>query len=152
MHKTTMRQMVFSTLLLATLVYSAPPAAPGKSGMDAERVARIKTRMQAFVDRGDVAGVVTLVARHGVVASHEAVGVQDVETRKPMRPDSIFQIMSMTKPMVATAIMMLAEEGRLGLNDPVERHLPEFRGQMVVDSRTATTLALRMAHAPDYHS
>ncbi|MBK5293629.1 MAG: beta-lactamase family protein [Acidobacteriia bacterium] len=148
MHKTTMRQMVFSTLLLTTLVYSAPPAAPGKSGMDAERVARIKTRMQAFVDRGDVAGVVTLVARHGVVASHEAVGVQDVETRKPMRPDSIFQIMSMTKPMVATAIMMLAEEGRLGLNDPVERHLPEFRGQMVVDSRTATTLALRRPTRP----
>ncbi len=143
-----MRKIILSTLLLATVVCAAPPAVTGKTGMDPERLARIKTRMQAFVDSGDVAGVVTLVARHGVVASHEAVGMQDVETRKPMRPDSIFQIMSMTKPMVATAVMMLAEEGKLALIDPVEKHLPEFRRQMVVDSRTESTLHLRRPTRP----
>ena len=99
-----------------------------KAGMDAERLARIPARMKAFVDQGTVAGVVTLVARHGAVASLEAVGYQDLEAKKPMKTDSIFQVMSMTKPVVAVAVMMLVEEGKLAVSDPVERHLPEFRG------------------------
>ena len=98
--------------------------------MDPERLARIPIRMKAFVDQGTVAGVVTLVARHGVVASLDAVGYQDLETKKPMKTDSIFQIMSMTKPVVAVAIMMLVEEGKVAVSDPVERHLPEFRGSV----------------------
>jgi CubicO group peptidase (beta-lactamase class C family) len=84
--------------------------------------------MKTFVDQGTVAGVVTLLARHGVIASLDAVGYQDLETKKPMKTDSIFQIMSMTKPVVAVAIMMLVEEGKVAVSDPVEKHLPEFRG------------------------
>lgn len=99
-----------------------------KAGMDPERLARIPVRMKAFVEQGTVAGAVTLVARHGVVASLDAVGYQDLEAKKPMKADTIFQIMSMTKPVVAVAIMMLVEEGRVAVSDPVERHLPEFRG------------------------
>lgn len=125
-----MRKAILAVALLALRVWAAPPA-----GMDPERLARIPARMKQFVERGSVAGTVTLVARHGTVASLEAAGYQDLEKKIPMRTDSIFQIMSMTKPVTAVGIMILAEEGRLGLNDPVERHLPEFRGQWVIDSK-----------------
>lgn len=125
----TMKRTCSLLLMVATLM-AAPPVPP-KTGLDAARLARIPTRMKEFVDRQQLAGVVTLVARHGVIASLEAVGWQDVENKIPMRKDSIFQIMSMTKPTVGVAIMMLAEEGRLRLIDPVEKHLPEFRGQML---------------------
>jgi CubicO group peptidase (beta-lactamase class C family) len=87
------------------------------------------------VDKGTIAGAVTLVARHGVVAGLEAVGFQDLESRKPMRIDTIFQIMSMTKPVTAIAVMMLAEDGRLSVSDPVEKHLPEFRGLWLNDGK-----------------
>ena len=125
------KQRTTTLLLITALVLSSSVSLHGngaKAGMDPERLARIPVRMKAFVDQGTVAGVVTLVARHGVVASQEAVGYQELETKKPMKADSIFQIMSMTKPVVAIAIMMLVEEGKVAVSDPVERHLPEFRG------------------------
>ena len=104
---------------------------------DAARLAAIAPRMKAFVDQGVVAGVVTLLMQDGKVVQHEAAGMADLEARKPMSRDSIFQIMSMTKPTVAVCIMMLAEEGKLALSDPVEKHLPEFRGQMAMAGRAA---------------
>lgn len=109
-----------------------------KTGLDPARLARIPARMKAFVDQGTVAGVVTLVARHGQVASLEATGYTDIETRQPIRTDAIFQIHSMTKPIVCFGIMQLAEQGLLALTDPVEKHLPEFRGQQVLVSQTLT--------------
>jgi CubicO group peptidase (beta-lactamase class C family) len=89
--------------------------------------------MQAAVDAGEVAGVVTLVAPNGKPPVIHAAGFADREKKDPMKPDTIFEVMSMTKPVVATAIVMLAEEGRLTLLDPVERHLPEFKGQVIVE-------------------
>ncbi len=114
-------------------------AAPAQQSVtaDAGRLAAIAPRMKAFVDQGAVPGVVTLLMVDGKVVQHEATGMADIEARKPMAKDSIFQIMSMTKPTVAVCIMMLAEEGRLALTDPVEKHLPEFRGQMMVAARAA---------------
>ena len=91
--------------------------------------------MKEFVDSGTIAGAVTLVARHGVVVSLEAVGYQNLETKTRMRADRIFQIRSMTKPITAVGIMILLEEGRLLLSDPVEKYVPEFRDQLVVDKR-----------------
>lgn len=110
-----------------------------RTGMDPERLAKIRARMQSFVDQGTIAGVVTLVARRGVVASLEAVGYQDLETQKPMRTDTIFQVRSMTKSVTAVGIMILLEEGRLNLSDPVEKHVPEFRGIAVTESRQGET-------------
>ncbi len=104
--------------------------------------------MQSFVDRGEVAGIVTLLARHGQVAHLHAVGYQDIETKKPMRTDSIFQIMSMTKPVTGVGIMILAEEGRLGLNDPVQKYLPDFRGQKMVKSHDAESATLTKPSRP----
>src|SRR5438067_1677859 len=107
-----------------------------KAGMDAERLAKIPARMQAFVEKGTIAGAVMLIERHGVVASLDAVGYQDLESKKPMSTNSIFQIMSMTKPVTATGIMILMEEGKLAFSDPVEKHLPEFRGQWMIESQS----------------
>lgn len=106
-----------------------------KAGMDAKRLAKISARMKEFVDSGVVAGAVTLVARPGVVVSLSAVGYQDLETKMPMRTDTIFQIRSMTKRITAVGIMILLEEGRLLLSDPVAKYVPEFRDQLVVDKR-----------------
>ncbi len=103
------------------------------AGVDPERLARIPARMQAFVDKGTIAGAVILVARHGEVALLEAVGYQDLESKKPMRTDTIFATRSMQKSITAVGIMILLEEGRLTLADPVEKHFPEFRDQVVID-------------------
>lgn len=105
------------------------------TGMDPERLARIPIRMKSFVEKGAIAGGVTLVARHGVVASLEAVGYQDLETKTPMRADTIFQVRSLTKPVTAVGIMILMEEGLLGPLDLVEKYLPEFGGMSVIGSR-----------------
>ncbi len=87
--------------------------------------------MQHFVDDGTVAGAVTLVANAKEIAEFHANGIAEIEACHPMRQDTIFQIMSMTKPVTAIGIMMLEEEGKLALRDPVEQYLPEFRNQRV---------------------
>src|SRR5262249_15014465 len=104
---------------------------PERAGMNPALLARIPARMQEFVDAGKTAGVVTLIARHGHVAALSAVGYQDLEHKVPMRPDSIFRVMSVTKPITCAGVMVLVDEGRLSLLDPVERFVPEFKGVKV---------------------
>jgi CubicO group peptidase (beta-lactamase class C family) len=83
--------------------------------------------MKSLVDAGAIAGAVTLVARNGKVFHLEATGFQDLESRKPMRTNTIFDVRSVTKTVTAVAVMILIEEGKLGLNDPVEKYLPGFK-------------------------
>jgi CubicO group peptidase (beta-lactamase class C family) len=97
--------------------------------MDSGSLARIPARMKEFVQAGKTAGVVTLVARRGQVVAFEAVGYQDLETKAPMKKDTIFRIASLTKPVTCAGIMALVDEGRLAVIDPVEKYLPEFKGQ-----------------------
>lgn len=123
--------MIRNSILLSVLALTALAAAE-KPGLDSTALGRIPKRLQELVDQGQLAGAVTLVQRHGVSTGIQAVGWADIEARKPMRADTIFQIMSMTKPFVGTSIMMLADEGKLSISDPVEKHLPEFRGQMLI--------------------
>jgi len=99
---------------------------PAPAGIDAARIARMKARMQSFVNRGRVAGIVTLVAYKGSVIDLSAAGYQDFETKTPMKTDSIFQIASMTKPITAVGIMLLVEDGLLAISDPVQKYLPKF--------------------------
>jgi len=101
---------------------------PQAAGMSAERLARIPVRMQEYVDAGKTAGVVTLVARHGHVAGLSAVGYQDLESKTPMRTDTLFRLASVTKPVTCAGVMILVDEGRVSLIDPVEKYLPEFKG------------------------
>lgn len=124
-----------SWFALAALAAPPPAVNPSKAGMDPERLARIPARMKAFVEKGTIPGSVTLIQRHGALASLEVVGYQDLESKKPLRADTIFQIMSMTKPVTAAGLMILMEEGRLGLADPVEKHLPEFKNLWLIDRR-----------------
>jgi CubicO group peptidase (beta-lactamase class C family) len=133
-------------VLLGSFLYAGTPFVnndAAKTGLDPSRLAQIPVRMKQFVDKGTVAGIVTLVARHGKVAALDAVGYTDLETRQPIKADAIFQIHSMTKPIVALAAMMLAEEGKLSVADPVEKYLPEFRGQWVVESQSTGKMTLR---------
>ena len=105
--------------------------APSGSGLDAARLETIRPRLQALVDNQTIPGAVALVARHGKLAVLDAVGWRDFEGRKPMQTDSIFQIMSMTKNFTGVAVMMLVEEGKIELRQPIEHYLPEFRGIQV---------------------
>ncbi len=101
---------------------------PESAGMNAQRLAAISIRMKEYVDANQTAGTVTIVARHGKVASFEAIGYQDVESKKPMRKDSMFRIASLTKPITCAGIMVLVDEGRISVIDPVEKYLPEYKG------------------------
>src|SRR5438552_1016091 len=102
--------------------FIADKADPEGAGMDRARLARIPVRMKEFVDEGKTAGIVALIARHGHVASLEAVGYQDLESKAPMRTGSIFRIASLTKPITCAGIMVLVDEGRVSLIDPVEKY------------------------------
>ena len=108
-----------------------PTAEPESVGMSSERLERLERVMQGYVDRSDVAGVVTLVARRGKVVHFAAAGRRDVEQQRPMTHDTVFRMASMTKPIASVALMMLYEEGHFQLRDPISRWLPEFSGMQV---------------------
>lgn len=101
--------------------------------------------MSQFVESNIVSGVVTLVARDGAIVALDAVGYSDLATRRKMRTDDLFWIASMTKPMSAAAILMLQDEGKLSVHDPVQKHLPEFGNQWMIAGRSATNIALMPA-------
>jgi CubicO group peptidase (beta-lactamase class C family) len=105
---------------------SIPTGKAEDVGLSTERLKRIGEAVQRHIAAGNVAGAVTLVARRGRIAHFEAQGVMDVDTKKPMAKDNIFRLASMSKPIAGVAIMMLVEEGKVRLNDPVSRFIPEF--------------------------
>lgn len=100
---------------------------PEKVGFCATRLARIDRVMQGYVDRNELAGLITLVARHGQVAHLKCFGMMDLGTARSMKPDTIFRIYSMTKPITSVGLMMLFEQGLVRLTDPVTKFMPEFR-------------------------
>ena len=104
--------------------------------------------LQPFVDRGELAGAVTLVADRNRILSLETVGYADLETQTPMRPDALFWVASQTKPVTATALMMLVDEGLVDVEDAVEKFLPEFAGQMLVVERDEDHVLLRKPSHP----
>ena len=115
-----------------------PPGKPEDVGMSSERLARIHEAIQQHVDAGEISGAVTLVARRGRVAHFEAHGLMDIESKRPMERDAIFRIASMTKPITGVAVMMMLEEGKLRLSDPVSKFLPEFKDSRVAMPWTGT--------------
>src|SRR5271154_3381359 len=126
--------------------HDLPTASAESEGMSAERLARLSAGMKELVDNGRLAGVVTMVSRHGKVVEFDAAGKRDVAANLPMQKDSIFRIYSMTKPITGVAMMMLFEEGKWQLNDPVAKYVPEFaalkvygtdgRGNIVMKEQT----------------
>ncbi|HEY1302614.1 MAG TPA: serine hydrolase domain-containing protein [Vicinamibacterales bacterium] len=125
-----------SVVLLFALILPVSAAAPttGKPeevGVSTERLQRITQMIKRRIDAGDLAGAVTLVARRGKIVHLVAQGVSDLDSKQPMATANMFRIASMTKPVVGVAVMMLVEEGKLRLNDPVSRYIPEFRNMKV---------------------
>lgn len=117
------------------------PAAPESAGMSPDRLAEATRALQAHVNRSNIAGVVAAVARHGRIVYFEALGQRDRETGDAMARDDLFRLYSMTRPITSTAVMMLWEEGRFQLDDPISRYLPQFGDQRVFVDAGAPDLA-----------
>ena len=113
----------------------APSGKPEDIGMSSERLRRIHEAIQRHIDTGEISGAVTLVARRGRLVHFEAHGLMDIESKRPMQKDAIFRIASMSKPITGVAVMMMLEEGKLRLNDPVSKFLPEFKNSKVAVPR-----------------
>jgi CubicO group peptidase (beta-lactamase class C family) len=125
-------------ILLAGLLFSvvqpvraSEAASPEKLGFSGERLQRLDAVIQAQVEQKKIAGVVLYVAREGQAVRYRGYGMGDLEAGKPMTTDAIFRIASMSKAVTTTAIMMLYEEGKLMLRDPVSKYIPEFKNSMV---------------------
>ncbi len=116
-----------------------PVAQPGQHGFSAQRLQRIDQVLSADIAAGQLPGAVVLVARRGCLVHATALGVQDPATGVPMELDSIFRIFSMTKPVTSVAALMLMEEGRLQLSDPVSEFVPQFRAPMVSVAQPGAT-------------
>ena len=120
--------------------------------MSSERLRRIHEAIQRHIDAGEISGAVTLVARRGRLVHFEAHGLMDIESKRPMEKDAIFRIASMSKPITGVAVMMMMEEGKLRLNDPVSKFLPEFKNSKVAIPRWKLRRVLpwsrRIANSP----
>src|SRR5580692_7745844 len=123
-------------------VHDLPTASAESEGMSAERLARLSAGMKELVDSGRLAGVVTMVSRHGKVVEFDAAGKRDIAANAPMQKDSIFRIYSMSKPITGVAMMMLFEEGKWQLNDPVAKYIPEFAKLKVYGTDAKGNMAL----------
>jgi CubicO group peptidase (beta-lactamase class C family) len=136
--------MTLRLLAILVLVLPAQDAAP----FDPSKLARLRPAMQDFVDRKQAAGLVAALGGAEGIAVLEAVGAADLEAGVPMAKDTVFQIASMTKPITLIAVMLLADEGKLSVDDAVEKHLPEFKGQKLVKSKSADETVLVRAPRP----
>ena len=112
-----------------------PAARPEDVGVSSGRLKRIDELVRRYIDDQKVAGAVTLVARKGKVVHFEAQGLADVETKATLKKDTIFQMASCTKPVTAAAILMLIEEGKVALTDPITKFVPEFKGPKVAEEK-----------------
>ena len=127
---------------------AVPNGKPEDAGFSTERLGRIREAVQRHITAGSVPGVVTLVARRGRIVHFEAHGLNDVEARKPMPKDAIFRLASMSKPIGAVAVMMMIEEGKVRLNDPVWRFIPEFKQARVAVAKPGAAPAGRGRGGP----
>jgi CubicO group peptidase (beta-lactamase class C family) len=133
-HRPSLAGLLIVACALVTLPLRAgsiATAKPEELGFSSERLTRIHEAVQRHIDARAIAGAVTLVARNGRIAHFAAHGLIDVEANRPMPKDGVFRLASMSKPVTAVAVMMMIEEGKIRLNDPVSRFIPEFKGMKV---------------------
>lgn len=130
--RTTPVLLAFFVFNIFAFAQELPAAKPEAVGLSSERLGRIATTIQRNIDDKRIAGAVTLVVRHGKVAWFKAQGMADREAGKPMPPDAMFRICSMTKAITSVAAMMLYEEGKFLLDEPVSKYLPEFKDMKVL--------------------
>jgi CubicO group peptidase (beta-lactamase class C family) len=125
--------LVVWCLLLSTAAQaqSLPSAKPEEVGLSSERLGKLTARLKADIEKGVIPGAIVLVARHGKIAMFEPIGMLDPETKAPMTRDAIFRIYSMSKPITSVSTMILFEEGKLALNEPVSKYIPKLGGLKV---------------------
>jgi CubicO group peptidase (beta-lactamase class C family) len=125
--------VVMWCLLLSTAAQaqSLPSAKPEEVGLSSERLGKLTERLKADIEKGVIPGAIVLVARHGKVALFETLGMLNPQTKAPMTRDAIFRIYSMSKPITSVATMILFEEGKLALSDPVSKYIPKLGGLKV---------------------
>ena len=131
-----MKKLTYACLLLfcmTTLAFAQglPMAIPEEVGVSTKRLKRICSLLQGYYNSGQVSGFLTVVARRGKIVHFETIGMRDVENSKPVEPDTIFHIYSMSKPITSVAVMMLYEEGHFQLGTPVSQFIPEFENMKV---------------------
>ena len=129
----------------ATVVpqHGLPMAVPEDVGVSTERLEEIAPVLQAYVDKGQLPGFLTVIARKGKIAHFEPLGMRDVENKKPVEDDTIFRIYSMSKPITSAAVMILYDEGHLKLDDPVEMYIPAFKDMKVYNKEQTETHAAK---------
>jgi len=137
--------VVFSLPVIST-GYQLPTAAPEQVGFSAEKLSQTRSAIQKLVDEKRIAGGVVVVARRGKVVQFEACGMMDMEDHKPMRRDAIFRIYSMSKPITSVAAMILYEQGKIKLDDPVSKYIPQFKDLDVVVDPDAEEITTAPAH------
>ena len=126
-----MRPNLLSKILFVVTAVALFDSAQILADVERARLDAVAADLQARIDEGKLSGAVVMVAQEGEVLMHEALGYQNIEDQVPMSTDTIFRIFSMTKPVTGTALMMLWDEGKFQLDDPVEMHLPELAGMQV---------------------
>jgi CubicO group peptidase (beta-lactamase class C family) len=119
--------LILVSFVTLRLVAETTVVRPEEVGLSAERLTRITDMVKRHIAAGEISGGVTFVARQGKIAHFEATGATDIETKKPMSKDAVFRIASMTKPVVGVAVMMMMEEGKLRITDPVSKYIPSFK-------------------------
>ncbi|MGE3648783.1 MAG: serine hydrolase domain-containing protein [Reyranellaceae bacterium] len=125
--------LLAATPLLGAVAETLLPNAvrPEEVGLSSERLARLEAVTRAHIEKGLLPGAIMLVVRDDKIAWHRVLGMRDKDKGEPMKPDSLFRIYSMTKPVVSVAIMMLVEQGRMQIGDPVSQYIPEFADMKV---------------------
>src|SRR6185437_6965499 len=120
--------------LAGSLAIAEEPSKPDakSAGLDPAKLERVDALLQDAVERKQIAGGVVLLMRHGKLGHLQAIGWRDVEAKKAMTADTLFRIASMTKPITSVAVMMLVEDGKLRLDDPVSKHIPQFKEPRVL--------------------
>jgi CubicO group peptidase (beta-lactamase class C family) len=144
--------VVAALIVTSVCADDLPRGRPEEVGFSAERLDYIDKFYADKVKSGQMAGIVTLVARHGKVVHFSAVGYADLGKKMKMEPDTIFRFYSMTKPIAATALMMLYEEGQFQLDDPISKYIPEFKGVRVLRTpESPLTDTVPAAREPTIH-
>ena len=131
--------VLIAALAMPALAGDAPDTRPERVGISSDRLERVSAQIQADVDAGSIPGAVGMIARDGKVVYLQAFGESDTEKEKPMRTDDIFRIYSMSKPITSVALMMLYEEGKFRLQDPVGKYIPELADMQVLIEKGETT-------------
>ena len=140
--------MLFWRHYRSLLLWSAVLLSAGQTFSSDALSAKLASTLQPYIDQHHLAGAVVLVADANQVLATEAVGMMDLATQKPMRADCLFWIASMTKPITCTALMMLADEGKVEVDAPVAKYLPEFKDQMLIVERDAAHVLLKPPARP----